>query len=120
MRLIANYSSCLAAALGHTVAFPGYISDAGAKAPEAALFTFCLNLVAVLFIMTVYVRYKQVEKYCVELGLERTVAKVSLKRNKQALWFAWIAALGLMVLANFRYSASLRSVCDHACCSQIE
>ena len=59
---------------GHTTGLP-YISDTGAKAPEAPFFSFCLNVVAVLFAMMTYVRYKQIDQYCIELGLNPIVSK---------------------------------------------
>lgn len=106
-----------------------YISDAGRYPPASSFFSLCLNVISVMFAITVYVRYKQIEQFYVRRDRLRTFAdrphaygstnndgqlmtvrqeddvttsKKIVNRNYMSLWVGWIAVLGIMILCNFR------------------
>lgn len=68
-------------------------------------------MVAVLFALTCYVRYKQIQQYYEPSteGYQNPDLELILRRNKFALILGWIATFGLMIVSNFR-SSDVQSV----------
>lgn len=86
--------------LGHVeVLFP-YISDTGTKVPESCIFSQLFNIVAFLIVLTVLVRYKQVEQQCRDY-LAPDANKV-FTLNKISLYIGILSACGLSIVANFQ------------------
>ncbi|RWS03022.1 DNA damage-regulated autophagy modulator protein 1-like protein [Dinothrombium tinctorium] len=84
----------------HTeVEFP-YISDTGTKMPESSIFSQMLNIVSFLAVLTLYVRYKQIEQYYRDhLSTE---SALTLTRNWICFCFGVISCFGLSIVANFQ------------------
>ena len=84
--------------LGHTEAEFPYISDTAAYSPESCIFAQCINLGALLILLTVYVRYRQLKK----LYLHDSRQSLINRANKTALVFGCASALGMSLAANFQ------------------
>ncbi|CAJ0602082.1 unnamed protein product [Cylicocyclus nassatus] len=77
-----------------------FISDGGGKVPEAAVFSQILNFAGFLYIITIYILYRETFDYY----------RKCLNWNKTIWWYATIAlsilgllsAFGLTMVANFR------------------
>ncbi|XP_048207722.1 DNA damage-regulated autophagy modulator protein 2 [Perognathus longimembris pacificus] len=89
------FSYITAITLHHVDPFLPYISDTGTIAPEKCLFGAMLNIAVVLYIATIYVRYKQVHALNAEENL-------IIKLNKAGLILGILSCLGLSVVANFQ------------------
>ncbi|KAI1309046.1 DNA damage-regulated autophagy modulator protein 2 [Halotydeus destructor] len=87
--------------LGHVQGFP-YISDTGKVAPESSFFSLLINLVCVLFALTIFVRYKQIQQYYRQTDPPHEATVKILARNYVSLYLGMLAIFGLMILANFR------------------
>nr|XP_033774658.1 DNA damage-regulated autophagy modulator protein 2 isoform X2 [Geotrypetes seraphini] len=72
-----------------------YISDTGSIAPERCLFGVMLTISAFLGVVTMFVRYKQVEAL---IPLEVTIRRW----NKTGLALGMISCFGLCIVANFQ------------------
>lgn len=85
-----------AVVLRHVDPLVPYISDTGAMAPERCVFGIMLDVSAFLGMLTVYVRYKQVEALTgeTELKLHRL--------NRIGLLLGLISSFGMCVVANFQ------------------
>ena len=81
------------------VEFP-YISDTGTYTPESCIFAQSLNIVSFLVVLTVYVRYKQIEQYYRD-HLSQDSSRI-LSLNWIALWIGCVSAFGLSIVANFQ------------------
>ena len=99
-------SSCLTCSyiisilLGHcSIEFP-YISDTGTHTPESCIFSQSLNIVSFLVVLTVYVRYKQIEQYYRD-HLSHDSSRI-MSINWIGLWVGCISAFGLSIVANFQ------------------
>ncbi|KAG7454498.1 hypothetical protein MATL_G00260390 [Megalops atlanticus] len=76
------------------VIFP-YISDTGADPPESGVFGVMTTVTAFTSMLTMYARYKFVQK------LEE-IQGFRSKLNKCALWIGLIACLGMCIVATFQ------------------
>lgn len=81
------------------VEFP-YISDTGTHTPESCIFSQLLNIVSFLLVLTVYVRYKQIEQYYRD-HLSPESSRI-LSINWIALWIGCVSAFGMSIVANFQ------------------
>lgn len=79
--------------------FP-YISDTGTHTPESCIFAQSLNIVSFLVVLTVYVRYKQIEQYYRDHLSPESSRIMSL--NWIGLWIGCVSAFGLSIVANFQ------------------
>lgn len=77
--------------------FP-YVSDTGTLPPESCVFGQFLNISAVLILITVCLRYKQLDTF---LSSQDTATKLPTA-NKAALVMGVLAALGMSIVANFQ------------------
>lgn len=95
-----TYRYIIAICLRHVeVEFP-YISDTGTHTPESCIFSQALNIVSFLVILTVYVRYKQIEQsYRDYLSPQSAFI---MKINWIALCVGSVSAFGLSIVANFQ------------------
>ncbi|KAF5302716.1 hypothetical protein FQR65_LT18871 [Abscondita terminalis] len=75
--------------------FP-YISDTGATPPESNIFGQCLNIGAVMMLIALYIRYKQID-------YDIRTKNITLNPiwNKIGIIFGIIACLGMSVVGNF-------------------
>lgn len=77
--------------------FP-YVSDTGTLPPESCVFGQFLNIAALLILITVCVRYKQLDTF----WSSQDAATKFPKTNNVALVMGVLAALGLSIVANFQ------------------
>lgn len=77
--------------------FP-YVSDTGTLPPESCVFGQFLNIAAVLILITVYLRYKQLDTFWSSHDTATTLPRT----NNVALVLGVLAALGLSIVANFQ------------------
>jgi len=95
-----SFSYILAISRGDVDVFFPYISDTGARKPESSIFGQMLNISACLALLTLYVRYKQVEGYVDDVKIEHT--ETVEKLNKFSMIVAVFVCLGLSIVANFQ------------------
>lgn len=88
-----------------TIDFP-YISDTGTNTPESCIFSQSLNIVSFLVVLTVYVRYKQVEQYYRD-HLSHDSGRI-MSFNWIGLWVGCVSAFGLSIVANFQETSVFR------------
>ncbi|XP_072034793.1 DNA damage-regulated autophagy modulator protein 1-like [Amphiura filiformis] len=77
-----------------------YISDTGVEYPESSIFSLSLDVVAFLLVSTSYVRYQLIGHFHRKLPSEPRYQRIG-RVNAASLLIGVVAAVGLMVLANF-------------------
>ncbi|KAF5286397.1 hypothetical protein FQA39_LY16317 [Lamprigera yunnana] len=77
--------------------FP-YISDSGAFSPESCIFGQMLNTGAILMVLFMYVRHRQIRFLCEKHSIHNSVRSKSII----SVWFGAVAAFGVSVVANFQ------------------
>lgn len=79
-----------------------FISDTGTTPPESCLFGQVLNIGALLFTVTTYVRYRQVR-------FIQAMAEVNLSKfwNNLGLVFGILSSIGLTIVGNFQETSIL-------------
>ncbi|KAL3990386.1 Frag1/DRAM/Sfk1 family protein [Acanthocheilonema viteae] len=93
-------SYCIAVSEKHITAFWPYISDSGALPPESCIFGQLLNLSAVFFAITAYLRHRQL----IEFYWHHLNQKDGNWRNYCTiyLWFGYFSAFGVSLIGNFQ------------------
>jgi len=87
-----------AVSLGHTDMIWPYISDTGTVPPESCFFGQMLNIGALLLVITVFIRYKQMADF-----YPGHSKQILLKRlNTLSIWLGSLGALGVSLVANFQ------------------
>ncbi|XP_078403023.1 DNA damage-regulated autophagy modulator protein 2b isoform X1 [Cetorhinus maximus] len=97
------FSFITAVLLRHVDPLVPYISDTGTTPPERCVFGIMLSISAFLGVMTMYVRYKQVEALNQED--ERTIFKL----NRLGFVLGLISCLGLCIVANFQKTTIIQA-----------
>lgn len=77
-----------------------YISDTGVRVPESCIFSQLLNIAVTLIILTVAIRYKQVEQQCRDNLMP--CANNVFALNRWAAFIGLASAAGLSIVANFQ------------------
>lgn len=84
--------------LGHVpLAFP-YISETGTYEPESCLFGFGMNIASFLYLVAVYLRYRELHEY----RAMSPDCNITHKSNRLAMWLGVSSAVGLCMVANFQ------------------
>lgn len=84
--------------LGHVEPDFPYISATGTYPPESCFFGLILNIIAILLLVTVWVRHRQIEDHC-----SQTVVAYNLPRTSEvASVFGYAAAFGICLVGNFQ------------------
>ncbi|XP_064635581.1 DNA damage-regulated autophagy modulator protein 2-like isoform X3 [Lineus longissimus] len=94
---IATY--VIAVLLNHVEAGFPYISDTGTYPPESCIFGQMMNFGALLIILTVHIRYKQIVEYYADAAVMNTSI---LRINKVSEYCGYLAGFGLSVVGNFQ------------------
>ncbi|KAK4883710.1 hypothetical protein RN001_007029 [Aquatica leii] len=77
--------------------FP-YISDSGTFSPESCIFGQMLNTGAILMVMLIYVRHRQISYICEKHNLQHLVKS----KNLISSWFGGLGAFGITIVGNFQ------------------
>ncbi|XP_066944363.1 DNA damage-regulated autophagy modulator protein 2 [Macrobrachium rosenbergii] len=88
----------LSVLLHHTEPDFPYISDTGTYSPESCIFGQALNIGALVILVTIYVRYRQIA----ELYHNHSSSSHIVRLNRIGLFVGSVAALGISVVANFQ------------------
>ncbi|XP_072336801.1 DNA damage-regulated autophagy modulator protein 2-like isoform X1 [Scyliorhinus torazame] len=88
--------------LRHIDSLVPYISDTGTTPPERCIFGFMMSISGFLGVVTIYVRYKQVET--LNQGDGHSINKL----NRTSLVLGLISCLGLCIVANFQKTAIIQ------------
>ncbi|CAG9532206.1 unnamed protein product [Cercopithifilaria johnstoni] len=93
-------SYCIAVSKKHVTGFWPYISDSGTLPPESCIFGQLLNLSAVFFAITAYLRHRQL----IEYYWHHLKQKDGNWRNYCTiyLWFGYFSAFGVSLIGNFQ------------------
>ncbi|KAK6113486.1 Frag1/DRAM/Sfk1 family protein [Brugia pahangi] len=93
-------SYCIALSEKHITAFWPYISDSGTLPPESCIFGQLLNLSAVFFTITAYLRHRQL----IEFYWHHLKQKNGNWRSYSTiyLWFGYFSAFGVSLIGNFQ------------------
>ncbi|KAM3727407.1 DNA damage-regulated autophagy modulator protein [Dirofilaria immitis] len=91
---------CIAVSKGHVTVFWPYISDSGTLPPESCIFGQLLNLAAVFFAITAYLRHRQL----IEFYWHYLKQRDGSWRNYSTicLWFGYFSAFGVSLIGNFQ------------------
>ncbi|KAK4319633.1 hypothetical protein Pmani_009418 [Petrolisthes manimaculis] len=84
--------------LKHTEPEFPYISDTGTYSPESCIFGQALNIGAIVILMTIYVRFRQIA----ELYRNHSSSSTIIRLNRVGLGIGCLAALGISIVANFQ------------------
>ncbi|XP_048408807.1 DNA damage-regulated autophagy modulator protein 2b [Stegostoma tigrinum] len=90
------FSFVTATLLRHVDPLVPYISDTGTTPPERCVFGIMLSISAFLGLVTMYVRYKQVE------ALTQEEESIIIRLNRIGLFLGLASCLGLCIVANFQ------------------
>uniref|UniRef100_A0A8R1XWN5 CWH43-like N-terminal domain-containing protein n=1 Tax=Onchocerca volvulus TaxID=6282 RepID=A0A8R1XWN5_ONCVO len=94
------FSYIIAVSKEHVTAFWPYISDSGTLAPESCIFGQFLNLAALFFAISVYLRHRQL----IEFHWHHLKQRAGNWRNYSTifLWFGYFTAFGISLIGNFQ------------------
>jgi len=87
-----------AVSLGHTDKIWPYISDTGTVPPESCFFGQMLNIGALLLVITVFIRYKQMADFYPGHSQQALLKRL----NTLSMWLGSLGALGVSLVANFQ------------------
>ncbi|XP_072034040.1 DNA damage-regulated autophagy modulator protein 1-like [Amphiura filiformis] len=91
----------LAVANEHIQPVLPYISDTGIEYPESSVFSLCMDIVAFLLVLTVYVSHQLIGQFSCCYGNLDKRYQILRRVNGVGLIVGIIAAGGLIILANF-------------------